>query len=306
MKRIPFIAVAALAVALFSCDKEDVSPVEPQQLEWKLTYAGFQKLENHKTLNDQLIDTLVNIEADVFVLDNPEKVCYFPYLCSASAPNKYEGMTPVQMAGSIIDEFFTGATGLDSLRLHNCIFSYEDSIVCTEMMAGDYIMYVFEVDSKHLPTGRYTTCSFHKEDSGSGHIFTGTLQYMPDWSVSVSDPTFRIEQTPNGIDSIMGVNLQPIAPGAMIPVMLVVNPINFYENLFGCIELTMGEMEEVLQKQFNNGINIDDLISNGTDIPCWFVYDTPEKKRIYIMECDREGKASGRYGVIDVDLPAHP
>lgn len=306
MKRIPFIAVAALAVALFSCDKEDVSPVEPQQLEWKLTYAGFQKLENHKTLNDQLIDTLVNIEADVFVLDNPEKVCYFPYLCSASAPNKYEGMTPVQMASSIIDEFFTGATGLDSLRLHNCIFSYEDSIVCTEMMAGDYIMYVFEVDSKHLPTGRYTTCSFHKEDSGSGHIFTGTLQYMPDWSVSVSDPTFRIEQTPNGIDSIMGVNLQPIAPGVTIPVMLVVNPINFYENLFGCIELAMGEMEEVLQKQFNNGINIDDLISNGADIPCWFVYDTPEKKRIYIMECDREGKASGRYGVIDVDLPAHP
>jgi len=301
MKRILSIVVVALSVALFSCDKENEDTVEPIQPEWKLTYAGFQKVKN--SVNNQQSDSLVSFEADVFVVDCPPESCHFPFLCSASTPNKYEGMTPAVMASSIIDEFLSGATGYDSLRIQNIIFSYDDTIICRGMMAGDYIMYVFEVDSQHVPTGKYASCTFHKEDSGAGHMFAGTPQSVPDWNVCILDSTLSKRFSPNGLDSIWNVGAQIKTPGIKYFTMLLISPYEFYDAYYGCIEYVLSRMEERVQRQLNSGKTMDDIFRKGAETPYWINYKKPLKLRVYILEADENGKATGRYGLTEVVLP---
>lgn len=306
MKRIPFIAVAALVVALFSCDKEDVSPVDVQQPEWKLTYAGFQKLENHKTLTKQLKDTLVNVEADVLLLDCPPEACHFFFYRLASIPDKYDGMTPAQMASSIVDEFFTGATGYDSLVLNKRVFNYEDTVLFTGMMAGDYIVYAFEVDSMHVPTGKYASCAFNKADNRYGELSSVPTQFVSDWTVSLLDSTLCKKLDKNGIDSTWSVGVQVTAPGIIHFYLAAMNPFEFYQAYSGSIGHIMSAIEVYIGGQLNSGKAITDIFRKGVETPRWINYNKSDKKRVYIMEYDEEGKATGRYGLSEVELPPLP
>ena len=232
---------------------------------------------NDETVSDEAFD--VTVPAGSWFYFKTLKVRYL---------DKYSGMSISEMASALIrDE--AEETGQKPQFAKGSQTCYGVAI-----MNGDYVAYVFETTADGMPTGRYAKCDFTVTESDMGAYYTGAMECRTDWTLSfVSEPYER---------ELYG------SPHTYIDIELNAPDIQYYEleawddfTLQMCCDKTVDGLMGNLQGDFQQLINhhsISDLLwSAGKPCKTLDITDCISTDKIFLLEYDEHGKATGRYNL---------
>ena len=297
MKRIPFIAVAALAVALFSCDKEDVSPVDPQQLEWNISYEGYKTVLVHPVNTDEFFSEIKDVE--VFQITAPKNTLFFPIVLTDSCAQELSGgKNKSQMSDRIVG---TMLEYVDSADFKKYYTGYNADTLClVEFFDGDYVAYVFELDSTLTPTGQYASCPFTKTGSSLGSYGISNLERQPDWNITFKGNAFYSADE----DSLLLASVEVAASGIRYYDVYEFSEIALWNSCQGSYEIMIGYLQSERKKMLEEGNSIDEILfSAQMPLDTLEINSVGANSTVYIMEFDDQANFTGRYNAIDVNLP---
>ena len=275
---------ASVFTACVSSDDNPISPDETQpSVGFSVRSLGWTEYSiDDETISDEAFEVVVPAGSSFYF-----KTLKVRYL------DKYSGMSISEMASALI---------LDEVEESGHMPQFvQGSQTCYggARMNGDYVAYVFETSPDGIPTGRYAKCDFTVTESDLGAYYTGPMERRTDWTLSfVGEPYER---------DLYG------STHTYIDIELNAPDIQYYEleawddfMLGICCDKTVDGLMGILQgdyQQLLNSFSIGELLwSVGKPRESLDITDCISTDKIFLLEFDEHGKATGRYNLFALPI----
>lgn len=177
----------------------------------------------------------------------------------------------------------------------NLVYAGPDEVGFEEFEDGEYEAFIFGTDKNGNPDGTYAWCSFTKTGSSIGGELDVDLTLQPGWTLTVTGNELEYDGQNNSY-----IAARITAPGSSYIYVdsCSDDELDYYYD--GSLSAFAADIQSSLQAGLASSA-IDELLYTAGD--CYIPYYKGGETTFYIFDFDSNGKATGKYGKVIVDLP---
>ena len=271
---------------------------------WSVSYKGFIPF----TYED-MSGNIVTEDSEVFEIKGTGSEYYYSAVLDGGFYTEHVKDASQTDIASIVTQWIQEdleyySAYYDGLTAGDMISQGDDTIGYDEFKNGDYEFFIFGTDVNGNYNGKFAWCAFTKTGSSvtddpdpDTPELDVQLSLQSNWSVTVKGEPYWYDG-----DAYFDVNVN--APGIKY-FWMETNTDEELAYYYGSVEGLLADYQNSLMGKLADDptATMAELVFSSADSEYYASYWGPGATKLYLMEFDQDGKATGRYGVSNITLP---
>ncbi len=271
---------------------------------WSVSYKGFIPF----TYEDMSGNTVTE-DSEVFEIKGTGSEYYYSAVLDGGFYTEHVKDASQTDIASIVTQWIQEdleyySAYYDDLTAGDMISQGDDTLGSAEFTNGDYEFFIFGTDVNGNYNGKFAWCALTKTGSSvtddpdpDTPELDVQLSLQSNWSVTVKGEPYWYDG-----DAYFDVNVN--APGIKY-FWMETNTDEELAYYYGSVEGLLADYQNSLMGKLADDptATMADLIFSSADSEYYTSYWGPGATKLYLMEFDQDGKATGRYGVSNITLP---